>query len=833
MIVDNKTKPNFSILEHLIKEIKDFKITDIEKINYLKNLYSDSEKFINEIKKCNNKNDLDKIEEEIKNKSIVDLNDFIIEQSVKIKMGVLEEKEEEEEKKLLKKKRKSSNLETKSEDKISINENNENNNENNNKINNENNETYHSNKRNIKRKIDTDFEYDKDFINEFDNKIANREINNNNNKKEENEENEEEINTSSKTKEKNNNNNNKNKININLFEKKEQKFLTKKKSNQTQEKSNEIDTLKISIKKNAIFSLENSLKENIYFNSKKDFIQSLSKTLELELSKLHPNYDENYTKTLNNMIKNIKELNKYKRVSFLVFKNKINLFKISKFPHGPKFIDKLKHIENHKKNNTTNENLLKNVNELYDSLDKKNNLKLEKKLSNFSNISSSLIEDNNTNNTNNNYFDDDNNSLHSLNSNENIKFSPTTKEENNNNQSILTAEKDEYYDPLEIILKNDFFNNNNYNNNNKKYIIFPVFFNPYLKSEFLLENENNHLPKNIQPGSLLQIYKGKLHITHSKFPEIIFYSTNSFNKFLFFPELPISNSFNNGINENEIIITGKTLINEVVPYVNKNLKNSNKILLFGWAECDDKNLNVFKNNLIELDKQNKCGCLKFNNCKLYVFPINKNNNEEFYNKISKNFDIVNDSIFNFDIKLIWVLIANKSDLSMDKRKSDDVNQGKLVPKVIKEGKKKEENNNNNNEIDENDENNNNDNNLSKKESIVIQQENENNNNNNNNNNENNNNENNNENNNNNNENNNNNKENNNNNNNNNNENEEDENTKLENIFKSNDIQSLKEYLDKNFNQLSQDQIYKKLMTLKEENRDKLLEIIQNSGLNDK
>ena len=134
-------------------------------------------------------------------------------------------------------------------------------------------------------------------------------------------------------------------------------------------------------------------------------------------------------------------------------------------------------------------------------------------------------------------------------------------------------------------------------------------------------------------------------------------------------------------------------------------------------------MNVFKNNLIELDKQNKCGCLKFNNCKLYVFPINKNNNEEFYNKISKNFDIVNDSIFNFDIKLIWVLIANKSDLSMDKRKSDDVNQGKLVPKVIKEGKKKEEdNNNNNNEIDENDENNNNDNNLSKKESIVIQQE---------------------------------------------------------------------------------------------------------------
>ena len=352
LIVDNKTKPNFSILEHLIKEIKDFKITDIEKINYLKNLYSDSEKFINDIKKCNNKNDLDKIEEEIKNKSIVDLNDFIIEQSVKIKMGVLEEKEEEEEKKLLKKKRKSSNLETKSEDKISINENNENNNENNNKINNENNETYHSNKRNIKRKIDTDFEYDKDFINEFDNKIANREINNNNNnKKEENEENEEEINTSSKTKEKNNNNNNKNKININLFEKKEQKFLTKKKSNQTQEKSNEIDTLKISIKKNAIFSLENSLKENIYFNSKKDFIQSLSKTLELELSKLHPNYDENYTKTLNNMIKNIKELNKYKRVSFLVFKNKINLFKISKFPHGPKFIDKLKHIEKNSKKN--------------------------------------------------------------------------------------------------------------------------------------------------------------------------------------------------------------------------------------------------------------------------------------------------------------------------------------------------------------------------------------------------------------------------------------------------------------------------------------------------
>ena len=94
------------------------------------------------------------------------------------------------------------------------------------------------------------------------------------------------------------------------------------------------------------------------------------------------------------MLKTIKEISKYKRVSSLIIKGKITLFKISKFHYGQKFIQKLKDIEEgkNKKNEEKKINLkgvLTSVKELYSSIEGDNN-KYKKEEKNI--LSNSIVK---------------------------------------------------------------------------------------------------------------------------------------------------------------------------------------------------------------------------------------------------------------------------------------------------------------------------------------------------------------------------------------------------------------------------------------------------------
>ena len=128
-----------------------------------------------------------------------------------------------------------------------------------------------------------------------------------------------------------------------------------------------LDPLKESIRKNSILQIQFALKENkIIFESGEEKIDKLSHELEKNLKIQNPLVNEFYTKAFNSMIKTIRELNKFKNVSKLIAKDKLNICKVAMFPYGNRLLEKLNKINNSAekkffdKNKNTEKNFLEN-----------------------------------------------------------------------------------------------------------------------------------------------------------------------------------------------------------------------------------------------------------------------------------------------------------------------------------------------------------------------------------------------------------------------------------------------------------------------------------------
>ena len=472
----------------------------------------------------------------------------------------------------------------------------------------------------------------------------------------------------------------------------------------------------------------------------------------------------------------------------MIIKGKITLFKISKFPFGQKFIQKLKDIEEGKKKKEEKINLkgvLSSVHELYSSLasDTNKNKKDEKNNNQLSTMNS---EEFNISNSNHNYNDEkeDEDSLESIEGQNNIRFSPTNhdiKDKNSLNISSMTNpnDKNDYlYNPFEI------------ENNDKivsQLIFFPIFYDPSLKKENSYDNnyEINPNYSKIPIGSILRIFSGKLNLNRSQIDKVNLYSTNQFELFTLFPSL-----------EKELNVNNKAKTEEVIPYCEKQFSNISKIELYGWIEIDknsnEEQITKFLNLIDEYDRANKCGCLVINGVKLYIFPLS-NKYPRFYRKILDECKFINGPFMDSLEKiLVFVLIANKSTLNEAVIKENK----KLIPKLINESEriineKFEKMGSPISDDDNNDNNNNNNNNVnemnynrttsmdiepnytSNMSTEYIK----------------------------------------------------DENEKLEKILEQNDMKILEEYINQNFNNLSQDDIIKKLMLFNEESQTKLLQLI--------
>ena len=453
------------------------------------------------------------------------------------------------------------------------------------------------------------------------------------------------------------------------------------------------------------------------------------------------------------MLKTIKEISKYKRVSSLIIKGKITLFKISKFHYGQKFIQKLKDIEEgkNKKNEEKKINLkgvLTSVKELYSSIEGDNN-KYKKEEKNI--LSTFNSEEYNLSSHNLNEEKDEEDSLESIEGQNNIRFSPTNNEIKDRNNLNITSnnpnDKNDYlYNPLEL----EKFDK-------KNIVFFPIFYDPSLKKENNYDNnyEGNYNYSKIPHGSILSIFSGKLNLNRSQVEKVNLYSTNQFELFTLFPSF-----------EKELNVNNKAKTEEVVPYCEKQLNNKSKVELLGWIEIEknssEEQSTKFLNLIDEYDRNNKCGCLVFKGVKLYIFS-SSNKYPKFHRKILEECKFINGPFMesldkflnghfmeNLEKILVFVLIANKSTL-------DET--------IIKENKDIDFNRASSMDIEPNY--------TSNLSTEYIK----------------------------------------------------DENEKLEKILQQNDMKILEEYVNQNFNNLSQEDIIKKLMVFNEESRAKLLELI--------
>jgi len=198
--------------------------------------------------------------------------------------------------------------------------------------------------------------------------------------------------------------------------------------------------LKESIRKNSILQIQLALKENLTLYNKfgEEKLDQKAEYLEKEIKIKNPLINENYTKTLETMIKVLKELKKYTNVSSLIANEKLNLSKVAFFPHGQTLIEKFKKIEDSatKKKKKNEEKIIN---------DDKNNEIIKKGQNNnsgdnkFSNIKSIIQQQKSCNAIIKKNINDDNNQVKRQ-KNDNLDFLSLMNEMNDFYSSLSASE---------------------------------------------------------------------------------------------------------------------------------------------------------------------------------------------------------------------------------------------------------------------------------------------------------------------------------------------------------------------------------------------------------
>ena len=474
---------------------------------------------------------------------------------------------------------------------------------------------------------------------------------------------------------------------INIFEEnndnKEKNAIAEKLKKATSSNNNKTDFNSIKIK--AITTIEDLLKENKLFTSSKapeNYIKNNVDEIEKMLNENCNNDIEKYKIQLHEVIFMLKEINKLKNVSEQVLKGKLVLSKIIK---SNKNLTKLINID--KDITLKKEDIKKskqgaskkppiqsntNANGLFDFIGEKDNvynaliksndtLKLSNQKSSTSNIKDNTKFINIFN---------ENDSI-SERSENNVRFSPINLEKEKSNTNIqspispsspnMNTEEDnnEEYNPLSLL-------------SNFKYSIKqiqPILYNPNKPLSLFQNNNLKNSEVEVQTGSVLQIWKG-IFISQSSTLQMQMISNSSYKIWKTLTSLP-----------EKIIINSKARNKEVIPYIEKYYNNKTKQILSGWFEINDINSTQHYLNLYnELSQSDKSGFVKLkDDNKLYITPycpensstynsfFSKYSNVDFYNsKLMSN--IVNTSNKNNDSKnnilLFFLIVTNKSTFNL-------------------------------------------------------------------------------------------------------------------------------------------------------------------------
>ena len=413
------------------------------------------------------------------------------------------------------------------------------------------------------------------------------------------------------------------------------------------------------IRKNALINITKILNGNPYFKDKGEtFINNLAKNVEEDLAKLYPNIEIEYHKTLNNMYLTLKEIAKYKNINQKIIENKISLFKIAKFNFGDKFIEKLKKANEMKKHPKIIKKG-KNNNISIHKFKEDNDKDYNKILDNYSPIKNYNKSENNNNNNNAKFSPTklfSSSKLFNISSigEEMHLYEPLSKEkleykefmpilydpddeQNTNKSDNESMENDEEYEENEVekddenTLKTDNLNRNenqeeiredeNINNKdntekneNTNMIIDDMNnqskFNSHNFSETNKEQNdsnslfntplNNHtLSTNLfsQNNSIHPPKGSILRIFHGK----IRMNHNNIKKVSILSTNNCEKILKFPKLEDDLVLSSKAKTKEVIPYCIKHLKNKSRIILYGWLEPDLTGLNEIEKN-IEINK---------------------------------------------------------------------------------------------------------------------------------------------------------------------------------------------------------------------------------------
>lgn len=487
------SKSSYSILKNMLCEARELNLINHENLvleeqyKSLTSLIKQAEEMIFEIQTCQTKENLNEVKSKLEMMNF-DLNEFIIEQEMRINLNKMKfpilignKRKNEENLILINKKKKLQDTEKKnledgiSEKKILVDLADEEMSINSDK---KYEETISDqplsiaatrSRRNINLKIDKDYYYDKDFIENFGSKnitqnkpalVEECEILENYAAIENEEKNLDYSNTKFPSIKKM-------KEDINLIGEEDGNDLSIDLNNFSQNKKSTKEN-KETREKKRIEQFEKILNDNAIFHKEgSSFIRKLGLELEEDLKKSYPKEDTYFKKALTNMIQTVKELEKYRKVSILITKGKLSLIKVSKFPYGVKYFEKLIKIEEStgkgilqtKKDmekikeskdslqikesevipnskiqtpqpkDTSIFDMLKDMNNLYSSLNKNNPPISIKEIQPFNRKHSFEEEEE----------DDDNDSLRSVSDREGIKFSPVGNSNNKEESSEIIS----------------------------------------------------------------------------------------------------------------------------------------------------------------------------------------------------------------------------------------------------------------------------------------------------------------------------------------------------------------------------------------------------------
>ena len=319
--------------------------------------------------------------------------------------------------------------------------------------------------------------------------------------------------------------------------------------------------------------IKNKLKKNkVLDNLPIMMFAFLADQLVIEIKKEAIEKDTLVNIILRNYLLNLTVLEEFPVVSTLIGKGKLTISKVLKFPHGPKFREKLLKIEEKHKPKEVKKIVLKKeiieIDKVMEEIDdfsldtgNLNTIKFSKAKEHLENLEKMKKQDELTErDLLLNYESDD-----SLASIDDVKFSPTRKEETKQPEEKQNIQEKKEHDTGKYVFPLSHLSYDPSWLNRKRKRLSTIFFNP-------IDQRKSEESKELKRKILLKMWDGELEFNNMEF-NLSMTSFTSLENFKFIDQI-----------DYRLVVSSRAKTKEVMAYVEKNIASKSKIVVAGWIE---------------------------------------------------------------------------------------------------------------------------------------------------------------------------------------------------------------------------------------------------------